>query len=133
MAGESQQTPESVPDPTVLTTDALARANKAERDYVDGQIAVLKTRLDGIDEATKVLNETVNRTPTEIQKAVAHLRELADSRFHGLHAMVDQRTAAVDKHFEHLDSVRAEDKRESRALVDLALAAQKEASAVALT
>lgn len=51
MAGESQLQPESLPDPTVLTTDAIARAAKAERDYVNGQI------------------NQVNRTPTETADA----------------------------------------------------------------
>lgn len=139
MAGESQATPESVPDPTVLTTDALARANKCERDYVDGQIGMLRERLNGIDKATKVLHETVTRTPTEIQLQIGHVRELLTSMLAVAEAKIasgfdlgQQRRDAVDSQFAHLDKVRAEDKREARALVDLALAAQKEASSVAL-
>jgi hypothetical protein len=139
MAGESQLQPTSIPDPSVLSTDAVARAVTAERDYVDGQIAALKERLNGIDRATEVLNQTVTRTPTEIQVQVAHVRELlismiavTEARINSAFELGQQRREAVDKHFEHLDKVRGEDKREARALVDLALAAQKEASSVAL-
>jgi hypothetical protein len=132
MAGESQATPEAVPDPSVLTTDALTRAAKAERDYVNGRLDAIMAHIDRMDKATEVLSETVNRTPTEIQREIKHLRELGDEQINGISAVVQQRREAVDRHFEHLDSVRAEDKREARSLVDLALAAQKEASAVAL-
>jgi len=139
VSGESQQPPESQPDPSVLTTEAMLRMTRAERDYVNGQISVLAQRLDDMDEATKVLNETVNRTPTEIQKQVAHVRELlsakleiAESKIVAVDLLQQQRRDTVDKQFRHLDAVRSEDKRESRALVDLALSAQKEASAIAL-
>lgn len=112
----------------------------ALRDYVDGQIGILVQRMDDADKATEVLSETINRTPTEIQKEVAHVKELlstkldiAEAKIIGYRDIQVARTAEVDKHFEHLDKVRSEDKREARALVDLALSAQKEASSVALT
>lgn len=133
MAGESQQTPESVPDPTVLVTDAIARSEKAQRDYFDGQIKVLMAHLERIDKATKVLDDAVNRTPTEIQKATTHLRDVINSELTGIKDIQLQRKDAVDKHFEHLDKVRAEDKREARDLVNIALSAEKDARAVALT
>lgn len=118
MAGESQLQPESVPDPSVLTTDAIARANRAERDYVDGQINILRERLAGIDEATKVLNETVNRTPTEIQKEVKHLRELSDEKFE-----------SVALQFKERDTRQEREARDNKVAVDAAFAAQKEAAA----
>jgi hypothetical protein len=82
MPGESQQTPGSAPDPTVMVTEAIARAKDAERDYVNGKIEVITERLRGIDKATEVLHETVTRTPTEIQLAIGHLRELTDEKYH---------------------------------------------------
>lgn len=61
--GANVADPHDRPDPTVLTTQQMTRAVNAERDYVNGQLEVLRERLTGIDRATVVLNETVNRTP----------------------------------------------------------------------
>jgi hypothetical protein len=63
-----------VPDPTTLTTAQLLRELGALRE-------LLFTRLDAMDKATTVLAETVNRTPTAIQTAVANLRDVYDERF----------------------------------------------------
>ncbi|HEU4364549.1 MAG TPA: hypothetical protein VFT13_03700 [Candidatus Krumholzibacteria bacterium] len=65
-----------VPDPTVLTTDAVKQAVEIGKDYTDGKVAVLEQRLADMDRATAVLNETVTRTPTEIEREIGHLREL---------------------------------------------------------
>jgi cation transport regulator ChaB len=106
------------PDPTVLTTQQMTRAVQAERDYVDGQLDVLRERLTGIDRATVVLNETVNRTPTEIQKEIAHLRELMTERFN-----------SVDKQFQERDTRQERESRDNKVAVDAAIVAQKEAAA----
>lgn len=81
-----------VPDPTLLTTEQLLRAVAAERDYTDGQIAKLEERLHAIDRATELLNETVNRTPTEIQKEVAHLRELMAKEIDGIRTELESQS-----------------------------------------
>jgi uncharacterized protein YoxC len=106
------------PDPTVLTTEALLRAVAAERDYADGKIAVLEERLDAIDKATRLLNETVNRVPTDVQKEVAHLRGLFDEKF-----------GSVAKQFEERDTRAERESRDNQIRVDAAFAAQKEAAA----
>lgn len=80
MAGESQLPPESQPDPSTATMDAITRSALATRDYINGQIAVLVQRLDDVDRATELLNQTVNRVPTEVQKEVGHLKELMNER-----------------------------------------------------
>jgi hypothetical protein len=107
-----------VPDPTVLTTEALVRAVGAERDYVDGRIDVLIERLDAIDTATKLLNETVNRVPTDVQREVLHLRELTEEKL-----------ASVDKQFLERDTRSERESRDNKVAVDAAFAAQKEAAA----
>jgi len=65
-----------IPDPTKLTTDAVNQAVKLAKEYTDLRIAVLLQRLTDMDRATAVLDETVHRTPTEIQREVGHLKEL---------------------------------------------------------
>ncbi len=58
-----------------MTDDENTRLHTAQRDYVDARFGAMDERFRGIDRATKVLNETVTRTPTDIQKAVANLQE----------------------------------------------------------
>jgi cation transport regulator ChaB len=103
-----------VPDPTVLTTEALIRAVAAERDYVDGVKAVLEERLRAIDVATRLLNETVNRVPTDVTKQVSHLRELTDVRFD-----------SVSTQFKERDTRSEREARDNKLAVDAAFAAQE--------
>jgi hypothetical protein len=65
-----------VPDPTKLTTDMGQEVEKRAKEYTDLRIDVIEQRLSDMDRATAVLDETVHRTPTEIQREVGHLREL---------------------------------------------------------
>ena len=107
-----------VPDPTLLTTAQLVRAVQAERDYVDGRISVLEERLRGIDTATQLLNDTVNRVPTEVQKEVAHLTSVIDERFR-----------AVALQFGERDTRAERESKDNQIRVDAAFAAQKESAA----
>lgn len=113
-----ERQPPPIPDPTVLTTEQLLRAVQAERDYVDGRLAVLQERFRAIDVATRLLNETVNRVPTDVTKEVTHLRELTDERF-----------ASVDVRFRERDTRQEREARDNKVAVDAAFAAQKEAAA----
>jgi chromosome segregation ATPase len=114
---ESENLP--IPDPTVATYEALERGLQAVREYVDGQIRTLETRLDAMDKATEVLHETVTRTPTEIQLAIGHLRELAFERMNAISREIDlmlaaskeainKAEAANEKRFEEAEQWRAQ-------------------------
>jgi hypothetical protein len=63
-----------VPDPTLLTTAQLRQELGALRE-------ILEARLNAMDLATRLLDATVNRTPTIIQTEIAHVRELDAERF----------------------------------------------------
>jgi chromosome segregation ATPase len=116
MAGDDEDT-RPRPDPTVLTTQQMLRAVGAERDYVDGQLGILRERLNAIDVATRLLNETVNRTPTDIQKEITHLRELMQVEFQ-----------SVALQFKERDTRSERESRDNKVAVDAAFAAQKEAA-----
>lgn len=65
---------------------------------------VLRARLDAMDEATKVLHETVTRIPTDTQQAVGHLKEVMavellsiDKRFIDAKVALDAAFAAQEK------------------------------------
>jgi uncharacterized phage infection (PIP) family protein YhgE len=107
-----------VPDPTILTTEQLLRTAQAERDYVDGRIDVLIERLAGMDRATELLSDTVNRVPTETQKEVAHLAGLVDERFDSIRTQFAERDTRSER-----------ESRDNKVAVDAAFAAQKEAAA----
>jgi uncharacterized protein YoxC len=120
-----------VPDPTALTTEQLLRTVSAERDYVDGKIAVLEQRLDAIDKATRLLNETVNRTPTEIQREVSHLRELLFERINAVTSQIDlmlssskeaieKAEAANERRFEGINEWRGQSADRERSMMQQA-------------
>lgn len=125
MANESRESssdaiviPPPTIDPSVATFDAIARGDKAERDYVDGKVAVLEQRLEGMDEATRVLDKTVTRTPTAIQEQVGHLRGLTEERFN-----------SIATQFKERDERQQKESQSNKVAIDAALTAQKEAVA----
>jgi hypothetical protein len=73
-----------IPDPTTLTTEQLRRELSALRE-------VLQARLDGMDKATRLLSETVTRTPTEIQTQIAHLKGLHEEKFNSVRLQFEER------------------------------------------
>lgn len=117
MPGESQRVPDTQPDPTVYVQEAIDRASKAEREWVMSQLAVRDQRLRDIDKATEVLNETVNRTPTDIQKEILHLRELTSEHFDSIALQFQERDVRAER-----------EARDNAKVVDVAFAAQKEAA-----
>jgi cation transport regulator ChaB len=113
---DTENTP--VPDPTILTTEALARAIASERDFVIGQLGIRDERLRGIDTATRVLNETVNRVPTDMQKEIQHVREITDEKFD-----------SVGTQFKERDTRSERESRDNKLAVDAAFAAQEKQAA----
>lgn len=105
------------PDPTIATNEAVERAMKSERDYVDGQIEKLLERLHGMDTATRLLSETAKEMPNLIQKEVSHLDDLVGVKF----GSIEDKLAVAEE-------LRKEQKADSKTGLDAALAAQKEAA-----
>jgi hypothetical protein len=82
--------------PETLTIEQLRRELSALRE-------ILTARLDGMDTATKLLSETVNRTPTEIQKQIAHLKELLEFRLDAGEKIALTRLAGIEQQFAERD------------------------------
>jgi hypothetical protein len=97
-----------IPDPTTLTTEQLRRELSALRE-------ILTARLDGMDRATVLLDETVNRTPTIIQTEISHVRELMNEKF-----------AAVEQRFHERDVRFTQQNTANAAALDAALRAARE-------
>ncbi|MEO7667149.1 MAG: hypothetical protein ABIU97_08975 [Dehalococcoidia bacterium] len=107
-----------VPDPTLLTDKAIAKAIDAERDYVNGQLDVLRERLEGIDRATELRLGGVTAIPLQIDEKVSHLGDLTAERFR-----------SVDLQFRERDTRSERESKDNKTAVDAAFAAQKEAAA----
>jgi LPS O-antigen subunit length determinant protein (WzzB/FepE family) len=106
------------PDPTVYTNDAIERASKALRDYLDGKIETLDQRLKGMDRATDLVETSTRGVPELIEKEVAHLHELVDVE---IKAIKDSLSVA--------EILRVEQKNDSTTGLAAALSAQKELAA----
>jgi len=107
-----------VPDPTVLTDQAIVKADKALRDWVMGQLEVRDERLRGIDEATRLRLAGVESIPTQIESEVRNLERLHDEKFH-----------SVATQFSERDTRQERESKDNKVAVDAAFAAQKEAAA----
>lgn len=119
-SGEMQIVPGSKPnpDPTVATNDAVERAMKSERDYVDGVVNALKERLSGMDEATKLRLEQIDHIPSRIDEKVIQAILVVTEKFE-----------SVDTRFKERDTRSERESRDNKVAVDAAFAAQKEAAA----
>jgi hypothetical protein len=106
------------PDPTIATNEAVERAVKSERDYVDGQIAVLVERLNGIDTATTLRLGPFEAIPTTVDEKIRHLFELMSEKF-----------GSVQTQFAERDERAVRESTANTVAVNAAFAAQKEAAA----
>jgi hypothetical protein len=70
-----------------------------------------------MDRATALLDETVNRAPTDVTKEVMHLRELVEEHF-----------GSIALQFKERDERSKREAQDNKIALDAALAAQKEAA-----
>jgi len=76
-----------IPDPSKLTTDAIDAATGKIYKTVEDKIAILRAemlirdaRFEGMDKASELMREDVNRVPTLLQTEIAHLKELQETQ-----------------------------------------------------
>lgn len=91
-----------VPDPTVLTTEALQRGLQSERDHTDA----LGRRLEA---------------------AIAAVRSLFETQDSAAAQLAVERVRSMEEHFRLVETQRVEQKVDTKSAVDAALIAQKEA------
>jgi len=85
-----------VPDPTLLTTAALTREISALRDQ-------LLTRLDAMDKAQELFDANLNRVPSDVDRRVAHLRELHETKFQSMNSDVHALEEVIGVRFNGMD------------------------------
>jgi len=109
-----------VPDPTTLTTEQLRRE-------LSGLREILTARLDGMDRATTLLDETVNRTPTIIQTEISHVRELMTEKLGSLGGQAEEKFSNIQQQFSERDVRTEQAATASASALAAALQAAKEA------
>jgi hypothetical protein len=112
-------------DPPQAPTAMVLRIVAAERDYVDGQIGVLEERFRGLDRAASLLSETVNRTPTVVEKEIQHVTTVMAERFDSVQKQFEERDLRVDIRFGERDTRSEREARDNKLAVDAAFAAQE--------
>lgn len=113
-APNHQQETKPNPDPTIATNEAVERAMKSERDYVDGQVKVIVGRLDGMDTATNLRLGQFENLPDLMDEKVLHLKELTEERF-----------KSIDKQFTERDDRTKSEGVANETKVNAAFAAQE--------
>lgn len=124
-----------VPDPTVLTTQQLIREQLALRELLETEISsvakandlhreIIETRLDGMDLAIRLLQDTADKFPARIEEKIVALSQVVEGK---LETLVEK-FESVQKQFNERD-VRTEQAAGAvKIAVDAALQAQKEAA-----
>jgi hypothetical protein len=120
-----------IPDPTRLTTQLVDRALAAFRE-------VMETRLAAMDRATKLVADDIERITRDRDRDLEHMQEDIDRATSAEHELVlslianvqdvsRERFDAIAIQFAERDTRTTQTIRESRAALDAALAAAKEA------
>lgn len=107
-------------DPSPLTTQLVLREIASLKE-------LLQTRLAGVEKSIDVAHDNLVRFPTEVQKAIASLQDLTDTKISYENKLVGLQINHIEKQFNWIEQVRIEQKRDTATAVDAALKAAKEA------
>jgi hypothetical protein len=110
------------PDPTVLTTQQLRHEQGNRRE-------VIEARLDGMEIATRLLADHVNRVPNDIDNHVVHVTALFGKRMDGLRSELNSLGRGIQLLFDERDIRTRAAGDAAMVAVNAALQAQKEAPA----
>ena len=121
-----------VPDPSILTTEQINRTTQALRVEFNLQFVALRdaitTRLDGMDKATLLLAETVNRVPTVLDREITRLNEMFAEKMLAAGLLNAQQFSTIDKWFHEKDIQTEERKTAAATAVAAAFAAERQAA-----
>jgi hypothetical protein len=127
----------TLPDPTPLTSHMIAVTRSDLREEFKAAVASLRdsltARLDAIDVADRLLSENVNRVPTLLDREVATLRSLFESKIAGLSAVTGEKFDAVHARFTEVADRYRSDGASAKVAIQDALQAQKAAAAIQLS
>jgi polyhydroxyalkanoate synthesis regulator phasin len=104
-----------VPDPSVLTTQALLRE-------IGGLRELLSQRVESIEKAVEVAHNNLVRVPTDVDRTVGHLREVVHEKFN----TVSERFDGIATQFAERDTRVEQTARAGEEALKAALQAAKE-------
>ena len=111
-----------IPDPTLLTTIQLNREITAVREILEatlrGNLAVVQSRMEGMDKALQLLQVISDRIPVQIDEKIFRLKELHQEKFESIQVQFSERDVRTEQ-----------TARDVKIAVDAALQAAKEAVA----
>lgn len=109
-----------VPDPTLLTSQALTVAIESLKDLIHAEIhgraAVVDQRFASMEVANDLLQQIFDSQPKIVDDKIGHLQTLHEEKFH-----------SIEKQFTERDTRTETTARDSKVAVDAALSAAKEA------
>jgi hypothetical protein len=127
-----------IPDPTVLTTQAVDRSLERVHELLSGFREVIETRLVAMDRAIKLAADDVDQSREALHREIEHLREDADrarlAQRELLQSHIDrvadigqEKFTAIATQFAERDTRTGQAEVERQKSLDAALAAAKEA------
>jgi hypothetical protein len=111
----------------VCTDSAISGVKESIRRELSALDKILTARLDGMDRATSLLSETVNRTPTAIQTEISHLRELINEKLGSLGGQAEEKFKSIELQFAERDVRTSQGAAAGSQALAAALQAAKEA------
>jgi hypothetical protein len=122
--GGSGYASKPVPDPTVLTTQALYREVSALKELIEqrleSQSLIVQEQFRGLQRQLKLLLH-------EREIEFANLKEVIESRVEGVLDVENEKAQRIEQQFDLFERQRVEQKKDTKDAVDAALTAQKEA------
>jgi hypothetical protein len=115
-----------VPDPTKLTTDAVAAASAQWDRALQSMQDLIGARLDAMDKATDLRLEYVATVPNLMRQEIHHLEALHDERFRTIVAEFTEKFVGVERTFASLDSRTDQEREAAKEALAAALASAKE-------
>lgn len=89
------------PDPSALTRDLIAQQTAGLRELlhaeIQGETTAILARLNAMDKAVTVFQDSLTRVPTEVDKQVGGLRTFLEARVDGHAAAMETRLGGMDK------------------------------------
>jgi septation ring formation regulator EzrA len=105
-------------DPTPLTTAQLLRELGSLKE-------MFIVRLEAMDRAQTLFHENLTRVPTEVDKAIGHLKELHDKEFVNFRVWIVERFESITTQFKERDERIKQTALDTKFAVEAALSSQE--------
>lgn len=127
-----------IPDPSLATTRQLHREILGLRELLEVKLgssivdaalirSIIETRLDGMDKAIRLLQDTSDKFPARIDEKITALREVQEEKLRALETTHGEKFSSIQTQFRERDVRTEQSSKDSKVAVDAALQAAKEA------